>query len=197
MLDKVLWRVSLAMARMGGALFVATALLVSAEVILRKTGIVTFSVGTELSSYALAIAATWSFPLVLMVRGHVRIDIVSEQLPGRPRALLNVLAVASLAAVGLVLSWSALLTLRTSLELNAVSNTTLAAPLWIPQGLWLTGLLWFTVVAIVRTVVLVVAFLRNDLALIDQLAAPPSADAEADAAAQEARSRLALDEAGR
>ncbi len=130
-----MWRVSVLLARIGGALLVATALLVSVEVLLRKAGIVAFSVGSELSSYALAIAATWSFALVLLLRGHVRIDIVSESLPDGPRAFVNLLAVASLAAVGAVLSWSAFETVATSLRLGTVSTTTLAVPLWIPQGL--------------------------------------------------------------
>ncbi len=191
MLEQGLWRASLVMARIGGALLVLTALVVSFEVVLRKSGIVTFSVGTELSSYALAIAATWSFALVLMVRGHVRIDILSERLPAWPRALLNVLAVASLAAVGGILTFGALGTFRTSLQLHSLSNTTLAVPMWIPQGLWLVGLVWFTLVAVVQTVVLVVAIARRDLATIDRIAAPASADSEADAAAEEARIRVA------
>ena len=152
MLDKVLWQGSLLLARLGGVLLVATALLVSAEVVLRKLGIAAFSVGSELSSYALAISATWAFALVLMERGHVRIDILTARLPAGPRAFVNVLAVASLAAVGAVLSYSAFDTFMTSLELGAISNTTLATPLWVPQGLWLAGLLWFTLVAAYRTV---------------------------------------------
>lgn len=186
-----MWCASLAMARIGGVLLLATAVLVSVEVVLRKVGIVTLSVGTELSSYALAIAATWSFALVLMARGHVRIDIVSQRLPDTPRAILNVLAMASLALVGALLAWTAYDTLRTSLELGALSNTTLAVPLWIPQGLWLVGLVWFTVVALVRLAVLAAALARRDNATIERLAAPASADAEADAAATEARDRLA------
>ena len=191
MLDKVLWQGSLLMARLGGVLLVATALLVSVEVVLRKLGLATFSVGSELSSYALAIAGTWAFALVLMVRGHVRIDILTARLPDAPRAALNVLAVASLAAVGAVLTWSAYGTFMTSLNLRAVSNTTLATPLWLPQGLWLAGLVWFTLVAIYRTGVLVVALVRGDFATVERLAAPASADDEADAAANEARERLA------
>ena len=194
MLDKVLWQGSLLLARLGGVLLVATALLVSVEVVLRKLGIAAFSVGSELSSYALAISATWAFALVLMVRGHVRIDILTARLPAGPRAFVNVLAVASLAAVGVVLSYSAFGTFMRSFELGAISNTTLATPLWVPQGLWLAGLLWFTLVAAYRTVVLVAALLRGDFATVERLAAPASADDEADSAVSEARERFAHEE---
>lgn len=190
MLEKALWSVSVVMARIGGVLLVATALLVTVEVILRKTGIATFSLGTELSSYALAIGATWSFALVLLARGHVRIDIVSQRLPDMPRAVLNVLAVVSLAGVGLFLAWGAFQTFLTSLSLGAVSNTTLAAPLFIPQGLWAFGLAWFTLVALYQTGVLVLALLDGDIGTVERLAAPGTAAVEAEEVATEARTRM-------
>ena len=190
MFYKALRSISLLMARIGGGILVATALVVSVEVILRKTGIVTFSVGTELSSYALAIGGTWAFAFVVFERGHVRIDIVSQRLPDWPRAVLNVLATASLAVVGAYLTWSAFSTFRESLRLSATANTTLATPLAIPQGLWAFGLGWFTFVAIYMTAIVLGALMRGDLAKIERSASPAAAAEEADEAAAEARQRL-------
>ena len=191
MLDAAISRISLIMARIGGGLLVASAILVSVEVVLRKAGVLAFSLGTELSSYALAVAATWSFAFVLLMRGHVRIDIISQRLPQKPRAMLNVLAVASVAAVGAILSWTALQTLITSLTLGAYSNTPLATPLSVPQGLWTFGLVWFTLVAVYLSIRLILALARGDHATVERLAAPATADAEADEAANDARGRMA------
>lgn len=189
MLDAAISRISLIMARIGGGLLVASAILVSVEVVLRKAGVLAFSLGTELSSYALAVAATWSFAFVLLMRGHVRIDIISQRLPQKPRAMLNVLAVASVAAVGAILSWTALQTLITSLTLGAYSNTPLATPLSVPQGLWTFGLVWFTLVAVYLSIRLILALARGDHATVERLAAPATADA--DEAANDARGRMA------
>ena len=191
MLDAAISRISLIMARIGGCILVASAILVSVEVVLRKAGVLAFSLGTELSSYALAVAATWSFAFVLLMRGHVRIDIISQRLPQKPRAMLNVLAVASVAAVGAILSWTALQTLITSLTLGAYSNTPLATPLSVPQGLWTFGLVWFTLVAVYLSIRLILALARGDHATVERLAAPATADAEADEAANDARGRMA------
>lgn len=191
MIEKALERISLVMARIGGGLLVATALLVSIEVILRKTGIVTLSLGTELSSYALAIGATWAFAYVVFERAHVRIDIVTQRLPLRPRSILNVLAIGSLAGVGLLLAWGATQTFLTSVRLGAAANSTLATPLAIPQGLWAFGLAWFTLIAAYRTATAAFALVRGDFGAVERIAAPATMQSEADEAAAEARSELA------
>lgn len=190
MLERVLRSISLALARAGGVLLLATALLVAVEVILRKSQIVVLNLGTELSSYALAIGGTWAFAYVVFERGHVRVDVATQRLPALPRACFDVVAMASLALVGAVLSVGATTTLLTSLQLGASANTTLATPLAIPQGLWVFGLAWFTLIAAYRTVTATAALLRRDLAEVSRIAAPASTAAEAEELAEETLTRL-------
>src|SRR5690606_3192055 len=96
--------VSLWMARVGGGAPLGVALLISVVVSLRMVRLGNMSVGTELSSYALAIGATWSLAYVVFERGRVRVDIIARKLSAVPRTMLDVLSLASLAIIGIVLS---------------------------------------------------------------------------------------------
>lgn len=189
-LERIVAAISLLMARVGGSLLLAAALLVAVEVVLRKSGLAVISLGTELSGYALAVSATWSFAYVVFERAHVRIDVLSQRLPEGPRAFVNVLALASLAAVGVVFSTTSFDTFRTSLQLGAHANTTLATPLALPQSLWTFGLAWFTLIAFYRTIVSAAALVRRDLVTVSRIAGPASLAAEVDEAVAETRSGL-------
>ena len=79
--DSVITKVSRVMSRMGGVFLLLAALLVSVEILGRKILHLPFSVGTELSSYALAVGASWSFAQALLQRAHVRIDVLRNLLP--------------------------------------------------------------------------------------------------------------------
>lgn len=187
MFTRIVQGISLIMARLGGGALLAAALLVAVEVVLRKTRIAVFSAGTELSSYALAVAAAWALAYVVFERAHVKVDVVTQRLPEAPRAFLNVLALVSLAMVGLILSLGAYGTFATSLALGSTSNTTLAVPLFIPQGLWLIGLIWFTFVALWRSWQAGAALIAHDFDTVTDIAVPASAETEAMSAADEAR----------
>lgn len=193
-LEPVIARISLWMARIGGGALLAVAILVSIEVGLRSTRLGAFSVGTELATYALAVAATWALAYVVFERAHVRVDVISQRLPPRPRAVFDIVAVLSLAVVGAVLSVGAVEMLMTSLRLGSRSNTTLGIPLALPQSAWVFGLVWFTLVSTYRTVQAVAAFVRRDLAEVSRIAASPSADDEVEEAISETEARLAVTE---
>ena len=182
--------ISLWMARIGGICLLGAALLVSVELIGRSSRLFVFSLGTELSSYALALAATWSLAFVVFERAHVRVDFIAQRLPPGPRSVLDVLAMASLAAIGIVLTMGALEMFATSLRLGTRSNTTLGLPLVIPHGAWAFGLAWFTGVAVMRFVQAGLAMVRRDFAEAARIAASPNADDEVEEAIAETEQRL-------
>jgi len=183
MLEARLRRVSLLLSRTGGGMLLAAALLVAVEVTLRKTNIAVFSLGTELSSYALAVGATWAFAHVVFERAHVRVDVATQRLAPLPRAVFDVVAMASLAVFGTFLCMGAWNTFHASLLTGTISNTSMAIPLAIPQGLWLFGIGWFTLIAFYCTLTAAAALARRDLAEVSRIAAPPSVDEEISQAA--------------
>ncbi len=177
-LDQAIAAVSLWMGRVGGLFLLLAAILVSIEIIARKVLLLPFDVGTELSTYALAVGASWSFAYALLHRAHVRIDVIRRLLPDAGRAILDVLALVSLAALGLMLAWHAWGTMATSWSLGARENTPLATPLVIPQALWVWGLVWFTIVAFQQTVVALLTLAQGDVTSVLSIAGPAGAEEE-------------------
>jgi TRAP-type mannitol/chloroaromatic compound transport system permease small subunit len=177
-IDTIIARVSLWMARAGGVLLLLSAVIISIEIVARKVFLLPFSIGTELSTYALAIGGSWSFTYALLHRAHVRIDIFRKPLPPLARAVLDIVALISLAAVAVLLCRHAWTTFATSWSFGTRENTPLATPLAIPEGLWLLGLLWFALVCVQQVVVVLAALVRGDLQGVARIAAPAGEDAE-------------------
>jgi TRAP-type mannitol/chloroaromatic compound transport system permease small subunit len=178
--DAVITKVSLVMSRVGGVFLLLAALLVSVEILGRKFLFLPFSVGTELSTYALAVGASWSFAQALLQRAHVRIDVLRSLLPPLARTSLDIVALVSLAAFALIVSWHVWATVETSWSLGARENTPLATPLVIPQLLWFWGIAWFAAVALVETVRACWALARGDMNTVNQIAAPLGVEDEID-----------------
>jgi len=176
-LERIVAAVSLWMARAGGLLLLLASALISFEILARKFFALPFSIGNELSGYALAIGASWSFAYALLHRAHVRVDVLRGLFPPLGRSFLDVLALISLGALALVLCWPAWGTFETSLQLGARENTPLGTPLVVPQGLWLAGLLWFAFVCLEQCVLVLMALLRRDHETVERLSAPVAAEA--------------------
>lgn len=165
--------ISLWMARIGGLMLVGSSVVITMEILARKVIHIPFSVGTELSSYALAIAASWSFSYALLNRAHVRIDVVRNWTPPGVRFGLDVLALGSLGAVAIILAWFAWDTVDTSWALGARENTSLGTLLVIPQGLWFVGLIWFAFVCVEQLALVARAVLGGDHAAAAAIVTTP------------------------
>ncbi len=149
----------------GGAMIFAAAVIVTAEVLLRKgvgalvgTGFV-FSGSDEISSYLFAVGTSWSMAHVLVTRGHVRIDALYIYFGRRTRLLLDIFA---LLVLGLFVaavferSWDVA---STSYVEEVRSNSPQRLPLAWAQLPWFAGIALFFVA-------LVLAFLRSIGALL-------------------------------
>lgn len=184
-IDSVITKVSLVMSRAGGVFLLLAALLVSVEILGRKLLFLPFNVGTELSTYALAVGASWSFAQALLQRAHVRIDVLRNLLAPRARTLLDIVALVSLAAFALIMSWHVWDTVAISWSLGARENTPLATPLVVPQLLWFWGIAWFAAVALVEAVRACSALARGDMNTVNRIAAPLGVEDEIDEALSE------------
>jgi TRAP-type C4-dicarboxylate transport system permease small subunit len=121
---------------------------VAVEVTLRKVLNVSLQGVDELGGYSLAIGAGLAFALALVGRSHIRIDLVHERLPRPMRLVLNVVAVASLAATAVALPVLAWFALSDSIAMNSTAQTPWATPLRWPQSVWFVVLSIFALVAI-------------------------------------------------
>jgi TRAP-type C4-dicarboxylate transport system permease small subunit len=167
-----LWSAFVALSRFGvwcgGAMLFAAALVVTAEVLLRKglgfllgTGFV-FSGSDEISAYLFAVGTSWSLAYVLVTRGHVRIDALYSFFGPRTRAFLDVLALLALGLFVAVLLERAYNVAFTSLFENIRSNTPLRIPLAIAQVPWFLGILLFFVTLVLALIRGVLAIARGD-----------------------------------
>ncbi|MBI5898807.1 MAG: TRAP transporter small permease [Rhodocyclales bacterium] len=177
-------RLSLWTIRGGGALMFLAALLISADVLLRKLASVTLGGADELAGYAMAIACAWSFSYVLLNRGNVRVDALYQHLPRPATIALDLLAVLALGVLAAVFAWYGHEVVNTSWSLASRSNSALKVPLWIPQGLWWLGLLQFLLTAAIllwRALALLAGGHGNELkALLGARSIEEDAAAEAD-----------------
>ena len=131
-----------------GVLLALTALFILADVTLRRFG---HALGgsDEIAGYVMAITASWGLGYALVELAHVRIDLVHRRLPGGGRALLDVIAIAAMALTVSLVAFQCWPVLEKSLARGSRANTPLETPLWIPQGLWFGGWLWFAATALV------------------------------------------------
>lgn len=177
-LHAVITVISLWLARAGGFMLLAAALVISFEIVARKIFFLPFNVGTELSTYALATGASWSFTYALLRRAHVRVDVLRKPFPPAGRCLLDLAALLALVALAFVLSYFAWQTAVTSWTLGARENTSLATPLAIPQGLWFLGIFWFALVSAEQAVMALWAFVRGQVAEVIRIAGPAGTEEE-------------------
>jgi TRAP-type mannitol/chloroaromatic compound transport system permease small subunit len=168
------WRVVAALARAaiwcGGAMLLAAAVIVSAEVLLRKglgtlfgSGFV-FSGSDEISAYLFAVGTSWSMAHALVTRGHVRIDALYGYFSRRNRVLLDLLALIVLGifvAALLERSWDAA---STSYLEQIRSNTPLRLPLAWAQLPWFGGFALFALALVLAVLRTLTALLRGDYA---------------------------------
>ncbi|HUG22696.1 TRAP transporter small permease subunit [Piscinibacter sp.] len=131
-----------------GCIFLGLAVVVTVETVARKLFNVSLQGADELGGYALAVGSTIAFSLAVMGRNHIRVDVFHGKFPPRAQALLNWLAIVSLAAFGVFIAWVAFKVIGDTLEYRSTAQTPWATPLIIPQGVWYAGLVTFALVAV-------------------------------------------------
>lgn len=171
----------------GGALTIASVLLVSVDVLARKFLGFTTGGADELSSYAFAISTTWSFAFATLQRANVRVDVLYQYLPVRLSAVLDWLSLVALGTFMGALTYYAYDVVATSIAQSSRANTPLATPLFIPQGLWFIGLVFMCVVLSLMLIRASAALVTGDIETVKALAGVRSAreEAEEEAAAGE------------
>jgi TRAP-type C4-dicarboxylate transport system permease small subunit len=176
-------RVSRVFAWAGGALLMCSAALISLDVVFRSLFKVTMFESFELSTYAFAIATAFGLSYALFSRAHIRIEVAYNLMPVKARGLLDVMAYVVLAAVACVLVYWCAMGVLGNAQSGARSNSALAVPLVLPQGLWLAGLVWFAVVAMLCAAVGAWTLLRHGAQPANRLLGVASLQEEIEASA--------------
>jgi len=162
----------------GGSLFVLASFLITFEIILRKFFNSTIGGADELTGYALAAAASWSFGFAVLERAHIRVDSLYLLMPSRLRALLDVVALAAMLMFFGFILYFALIMFADTIRIGARSRTSLYTPLVIPQAIWLIGLVLSVGVTTVLLIRTIAALFAGNILLVVKLAGSKSAEEE-------------------
>lgn len=176
---------SLWLARLGGLLILLTVGMVTLEVITRSVWGRSLGASTELSGYVLAISASWSFAHALFRKAHIRIDLLYLYLTRTPRAVLDLVALASLGLFCVFVVGAVIGVASHSYAQGSLANTPLLTPLWIPQWLWAGGMLWFSISVAVLLLRVILALVSLQPGQVQRLAGSPTLDDQVEAQTME------------
>lgn len=170
----------------GGAALLLVSFIVSIEVVLRKFANVTFGGADEISGYVFAISTSWALSCTLLHRSHIRIDVVYNFFGVVGKAWLDILSLLSMAFAGGLIAWYGYGVLARSIALASKANTPLATPLWMPQILWVLGLLLFLWTLCLLLVLSLNSLLAGRTSEVARMAGIPSTDDDVQAAVEDA-----------
>lgn len=166
-------RINTALALVCGVALVATVALVLTEIILRQTAGRGLGGSDEIAGYVMAGVAAWGLAYALTERAHVRIDVATGRLPSGGKVWFDLISLVAMTGVSAIVSWYGWLVLSRTLERGSRANTPLETPLWVPQGVWVSGWVWLTVVSALLTLavaILIAARRTADAAAIGGVA---------------------------
>jgi TRAP-type C4-dicarboxylate transport system permease small subunit len=161
-----------------GLAFLALAVAVTAETVMRKVFNRSLQGVDEFGGYVLAIAAALAFSVALVARAHIRIDIVHDRLPSGLRVALNLLASLSILVCAIALLRMAWFAYDESATLGATAQTPWATPLKYPQVLWVAALIPFVIVCLAEVGMILRLLVAGDARAVDRAYGPRTAREE-------------------
>jgi TRAP-type mannitol/chloroaromatic compound transport system permease small subunit len=185
------WRVIATVAQLGiwigGTLLFVAALIVTAEVLLRKGAgallgtTFLFSGSDEISGYLFAVGTSLSLAYVLVAKGHVRIDVLYIQFGSVARAIMDLIALLVMAIFVSALLERAIDVASTSYVEQIRSNTQLRIPLAWAQIPWAFGIGLFYLAIIVALIRTIAAIAKGDWVGVNNLAGVATTEEEIEA----------------
>ncbi len=180
----------------GGYILLFLSFMIVFEIFARKLFAFSLQGVDEIGGYVVAITGTFGFAYALIERSHTRIDIILDHVPQVLRNLLNLIAYALVTGVALFMMRYAYVALSESILFNSHSPTPLQILLWIPQSMWLAGLVVFSVTAVAMFVHLLVLHFKDPERAF-HLYGPPTVQEEIDRELAQAEARKAETEGHR
>ncbi|MFD1796597.1 TRAP transporter small permease [Paracoccus aurantiacus] len=156
-----LGRINRVVALLLGIALLLTVAFILGDVVMRKFGWGSLGGSDEISGYVMAAVASWGLACALIERAHVRIDVIRQMLAGPGRAAMDLFAMIVTNGVVVLIAWYCWPVLQKTLERGSRANTPLETPLWIPQGIWFAGWLWFALTATALSLIGVAYLLRG------------------------------------
>jgi len=185
-----------ACAIVGGWALMAISVAMCVEILGRKYFNFSFRGLDEIGGYMLAGVSAFGFAYALSTRAHMRVTLLFPYVPASVQSLLNVLAMLTLAAMAAFCAWRGVFEVLDVLVSGKHSNSPLQAPLWVPQSIWLAGMMLFAVGAVFMALHSV-SLLFRDRALLNRIYGPQSLEEEISMEIGHAEAREGVNKASR
>ncbi|WP_138466624.1 TRAP transporter small permease subunit [Poseidonocella sp. HB161398] len=151
-----------------GAALMAVTVFILFEVAARKLGTGTIGGSEEISAYVMAALSSWGLACALAERAHVRIDYIRQKLAEPGRVLMDLFAMVVTNATVILIAVKCWPVLEKTLKRGSTANTVLETPMWIPQGIWFAGWIWFAATATLVTLAGIAFFLDGRRDALDR-----------------------------
>lgn len=148
--------------QIGGWLILASAFLVTYDVITRKVFNISISGADEITGYAFAISTACAFSYALITRSNIRIDFIYNLFPAKLQRILDVLSMLAMAGFLAIVCYYVFLIVKDSFINQSVSVTPLQVRLAFPQSMWFAGLVFTLFIALYLFAISLVALLKGD-----------------------------------
>lgn len=147
LIDRLITRVALWFARIGGVMILLIAVIVCGDIAARNLLNTVIFNSFEYSIYLFAAAVAFGFSHALATRANIRIDVVYFLFPRGLRRAVDFIALICVAAVGTLFSFKAWGLAIENAVRGVTSNSALAVPLALPQSFWALGITAFALTA--------------------------------------------------
>ena len=141
-----------------GVVLLFTAAFVLSEISLRGLSLPNLGGADEISGYIMAGVTAWGLSVALTERAHIRIEMAVSKLRPIWRDVIDVADLSTFAAISTVYGWTVL---SKSIHSASRANTPLETPLWIPQVIWWSGWIWFSITSCLVAVIAVGLFVAR------------------------------------
>lgn len=189
-IDIVLRTVTLRICLNAGWGLILLSAVITINVLMRKLFNFSLQGVDEYGGYCLALCAAVGFSQAAFERGHIRIDVFTQLVPQRARAIFDVIALLALNFTAWMIGIKAFGVFQASYGLGALAPSALRTQLSIPQGLWAGALLWFCLILSTQLIRAVIYLVRCDWQRIEQEFGTPDTREEVEQEMENARNRL-------
>ena len=166
------------------------------EVLGRKYFDFSFKALDEIGGYMLAGVCAFGFAYTLSARAHMRVTLLFPYVSASVQAVLNVLAMLTLAAMAVFCAWRGAFEVLDVFVSGKRANSPLQTPLWVPQSIWLVGMMLFAA----GTLLMgwhALTLLFRDRALLNRVYGPQSLEEEISTEIGHAEAREGINKASR
>lgn len=162
----------------GGSLILLSACIIGIDVLIRKLFSISVGGADELAQFALALGSVWGFSGALVDRFHIRVDSAYHKLPRWFQLGGDFLSLICLFIFFSVITWHAKTMVLESWMHGTVSKSALQIPIFVPQLLWLIGLVSFLLAILITAICASNALLKGNRDQVRELISVKSVEQE-------------------